>query len=457
MSLPGSTTDVLVIGAGPAGLTAAYLLTRADAGHRRARGRPELRRRHQPHRRVQGLPLRHRRPPLLLEVEEVEDLWNEILPDDFIERPRLVAHLLRRQVLPLSAQGRRGPAQARRLRAARCACCPTRWAGCGRSRTRSSFEDWVRNQFGRRLFEIFFKTYTEKVWGMSCDEISADWAAQRIKGLDLGARRSGTRCCAQARQAARTERRGHQDPDRHLPLSRAGPRQMWEACAAQDPRAGRRASQMGRERDAAAATTREPARGRSLPRRARRRDRDATTAAPLHLVGADPRADRRIEPAPLAEPSPRAEALRYRDFLTVVLIVEGPRPLPRQLDLHPRPDGQGRPHPELQELVARDGARPGARPARPRILLLRGRRPLARPTTTSSSSPARDRRRSASCEPSDVVDGCVVRQPKAYPVYDDDYTRHVDDDPRRARGALPDACTWSAATACTSTTTRTTR
>src|SRR5262249_20351448 len=49
-----------------------------------------------------------------------------------------------------------------------------------------TFEEWVVNQFGERLFQIFFKTYTEKVWGMSCKEISADWAAQRIKGLSLG-------------------------------------------------------------------------------------------------------------------------------------------------------------------------------------------------------------------------------------------------------------------------------
>ena len=48
-----------------------------------------------------------------------------------------------------------------------------------------TFEQWVSNRFGRRLYEIFFKTYTEKVWGMSCDEISADWAAQRIKDLSL--------------------------------------------------------------------------------------------------------------------------------------------------------------------------------------------------------------------------------------------------------------------------------
>ena len=49
----------------------------------------------------------------------------------------------------------------------------------------STLEDWVVNRFGRRLFEIFFKTYTEKVWGMPASEISADWAAQRIKGLDM--------------------------------------------------------------------------------------------------------------------------------------------------------------------------------------------------------------------------------------------------------------------------------
>ncbi len=48
-----------------------------------------------------------------------------------------------------------------------------------------SFEDWTTNQFGKKLYSIFFKTYTEKVWGMPCNEMSADWAAQRIKGLSL--------------------------------------------------------------------------------------------------------------------------------------------------------------------------------------------------------------------------------------------------------------------------------
>jgi protoporphyrinogen oxidase len=49
----------------------------------------------------------------------------------------------------------------------------------------TTFEQWVTNRFGERLYKTFFKTYTEKVWGIPCNEIQADWAAQRIKGLSL--------------------------------------------------------------------------------------------------------------------------------------------------------------------------------------------------------------------------------------------------------------------------------
>ena len=48
-----------------------------------------------------------------------------------------------------------------------------------------NLEQWVSNRFGKRLYEVFFKTYTEKVWGVPCTEIRAEWAAQRIKGLSL--------------------------------------------------------------------------------------------------------------------------------------------------------------------------------------------------------------------------------------------------------------------------------
>ena len=49
----------------------------------------------------------------------------------------------------------------------------------------STFDRWVSNRFGKKLFHIFFKTYTEKLWGMPCEQIKAQWAAQRIKGLSL--------------------------------------------------------------------------------------------------------------------------------------------------------------------------------------------------------------------------------------------------------------------------------
>ena len=100
-----------------------------------------------------------------------------------------------------------------------------------------SFEDWVVNQFGRRLFSIFFKTYTEKVWGMSCGEISADWAAQRIKGLSLW---------SAAKHALLPQRRSKDRTNVVKTLidtfryPRQGPGMMWERCAS-------RVSEMGGE------------------------------------------------------------------------------------------------------------------------------------------------------------------------------------------------------------------
>ena len=90
-----------------------------------------------------------------------------------------------------------------------------------------TFEDWVTNQFGKRLFRIFFKTYTEKVWGMSCNEISADWAAQRIKGLSLGSAIKHalfTNKPKDRKQIVKTLIDTFRYP-------RLGPGMMWEACA----------------------------------------------------------------------------------------------------------------------------------------------------------------------------------------------------------------------------------
>jgi hypothetical protein len=121
-----------------------------------------------------------------------------------------------------SSRSTRSPASARSRRCASCASFAQ--AKLWPHREERNFEQWVSNRFGRRLFEIFFKTYTEKVWGMACTEISADWAAQRIQNLDL----------RRAVVAALFERRGQQAVKSlihrfHYP--RLGPGMMWERCA----------------------------------------------------------------------------------------------------------------------------------------------------------------------------------------------------------------------------------
>ena len=207
-------------------------------------------------------------------------------------------------------------------------------------RPERSVEDWVVNRFGRMLFEIFFKTYTEKVWGMPTSEISADWAAQRIKGLSLK---------AAILDAIRPTRR----PDGgaviktlidNFQYPRLGPGQMWEA-ARDLVRAGGGAVQMDRrvvqiEHD-----------GRSVSAFvARGTDGRTTRYLGDHFVSTLPiRAlIRAMSPAAPAEVRAAADALRYRDFLTVVLIVEQAETFPRYLDLYPRARRPARPGPELQ-------------------------------------------------------------------------------------------------------------
>ena len=116
--------------------------------------------------------------------KEVVELWQEILPDDFIARPRLsrIFYGGKYYSYPLSAF--QALANLGIFTSAACLLSYA-YAKARPIAAPRTFHEWVRNQFGERLFDIFFKTYTEKVWGMSCDEISADWAAQRIKGLDL--------------------------------------------------------------------------------------------------------------------------------------------------------------------------------------------------------------------------------------------------------------------------------
>jgi protoporphyrinogen oxidase len=283
-----------------------------------------------------------------------------------------------------------------------------------------SFHDWVRNQFGERLFQIFFKTYTEKVWGMSCDEISADWAAQRIKGLDLrvavtnALKRSLGRKGKPAAGGAvvKTLIETFQYP-------RRGPGMMWEAAAARIKERGGRVL-MGRELaalaydektrlwDVAVAT----ASGASEQYTARH----VVSSAPVReLVG-------KLAPRPMS--LMHARALRYRDFLTVALMVDKPDLFPDNwIYIHDPSVKVGRVQnfrswsPEMVptgmtclglEYFCFEGD--GLWTAPDGELIALAKREIAKIGLVGEA---------------DVVDGCVVRQPKAYPVYDEEYRDHV--------------------------------
>jgi len=119
------------------------------------------------------------------DLPEVMTLWERLLGDDFLTRNRLSrirydGRFFDYPLTPANALFGMGIVRSSEIMASYVR------ARLAPSKEERTFEQWVSNRFGRKLFEIFFRSYTEKVWGIPCDELSRDWAAQRIRGLSLG-------------------------------------------------------------------------------------------------------------------------------------------------------------------------------------------------------------------------------------------------------------------------------
>ena len=173
----------LVIGAGPAGLTAAYKLSKFDVQSTILEADIVV---GGISRTINHLGYRfdiggHR---FFSKVPFINELWQEMLGEEFLLRPRLSrihydGHFFNYPLKLTNALTGLGIVETALvgLSYAKVMLAP--------SIPETTFEQWVSNRFGQRLYEIFFKTYTEKVWGMPCTEISAEWAAQRIKNMSL--------------------------------------------------------------------------------------------------------------------------------------------------------------------------------------------------------------------------------------------------------------------------------
>jgi len=414
-----------IIGAGPAGLTAAYLLAKQGVRVAVLEADPEY---------VGGIARTAKYKGYHFDIgghrffskaKEVEDFWSEILPNDMLVRPRSSRIFYNGTFFTYPLKAFEALLKLGVLESTLCVLSYMRARAFPRKNERS-FEDWVTNQFGYRLFRIFFKTYTEKVWGMDCKEISADWAAQRIKGLSLTSAIKNALLPQRTPKDSRDVIKTLIDSFRY---PRRGPGMMWEVCAARVTEMGGTihmgAEVVGCHLHGATGkwTIDYESRGSDgSDGTGGRRSLDVDhviSSAPIRQLVAG------LEPPMSAASRAAAAALRYRDFLTVVLILK---------DRGVVSDNW---------IYVHD---PGVRVGRVQNFKSWSPEMVPDPTMTcygleyfcfehdavwdSSDTDLielgkRELAAIGLAEPADVVDGCVVRQRKAYPVYDDDYARHV--------------------------------
>ena len=308
MSETASDVNVVIIGAGPAGLTAAYQLGKKGAvstvleadsvvgGISRTVQRDGWRFDIGGHR-------------FFTKVQAVEDLWHEILPDEeFLLRPRQSRIYYNGAFFDYPLKAMNALKGLGLVEAAKCVA-SYGWARVRKPKDLGSFEGWVSSRFGRRLYRIFFKTYTEKVWGVPATEIKADWAAQRIKNLSL----------TKAVMNAVLPRKNQKDITsliEEFQYPTHGPGMMWERCRELVEAQG---SKVVME---SAVTKVHHAGGRAVAVTAEH-DGSPTRYDASHVISSMPISTLlKIMDPPVPEEVLRAaNGLSYRDFLTVALVV----------------------------------------------------------------------------------------------------------------------------------------
>ncbi|MDN5747866.1 MAG: NAD(P)/FAD-dependent oxidoreductase [Pseudonocardia sp.] len=404
--------EVVIVGAGPAGLTAAYELAAAQVPvtvlEAAAVGGGVS-----PPRERDGWRFDIGGHRFFTKVSRVEAMWHEILTDrEFPLRPRQSRILYRGRYFdyplrPFDALRNLGAVEA-----VRCVLSYL-WARSRPPADQSHLEGWVAARFGYRLYRHFFKSYNEKVWGVPATEIQADWAAQRIKDLSLAnAVLSGLRL----RRRNRTQITSLIE-EFHYPTH--GPGMMWERCRELVEAAGSKV-----HLDQPVTRVRH-ADGRVVGVEAT--TEGAVTEYPCtELISSMPLPDlvRAMDPPPPPDVLAAADRLGFRDFLTVALVVPDDQAFPDNwIYVHAPEVRLGR----IQNFGAWSPSmvRPGRTCLGLEYFVFAGDELWELPDADLVALGVRELAALGLMDPACVEAGYVVRMPKAYPVYDHGFAECV--------------------------------
>ena len=417
---PTNPGDVLIIGAGPAGLTAAYELGKRGAtctvlesddvvgGISRTVVRDGWRFDIGGHR-------------FFTKVPAVEAFWHEILPDgDFLQRPRSSRIYYRGKfydypIKPLNALTNLGP-----IEAVRCVLSYL-WVKVRPPKDQDSLETYVAANYGWRLYQHFFKTYSEKVWAVPASEISADWGAQRIKGMSLW------NAVFEPLRARFT--RGRRDKSKQVTslieqfqYPKLGPGMMWERCRELVEAQG---STVAFERSV---TRVDHAGGRVVSVTATGPDGVETTYPADHVISSMPLPILLTGMDPPVPPEVRqaADDLAFRDFLSIALVVPADKVgwtdnwiyihAPEVKTMRVQNFGSWSPY------MVRDGYNVLGL----EYTVLEGDEWWTADDDTLIEKGKVELEALGLMNAADVEAGYVVRMPKAYPMYDDTYKANVE-------------------------------
>jgi protoporphyrinogen oxidase/predicted dehydrogenase len=397
-----------ILGGGPAGLTAAYMIGR--------RGRPGAV--FEADGTVGGIAKTiefngyrfdlggHR---FFTKLGPVQRLWEEMLDGDFLTRPRLSRIYYNGKYFAYPITAKDVVSRLGLFESTRCALSYL-WAARHRKSDAGTFEEWVTTRFGRRLYDAFFRSYTEKVWGIPGSEIRSLWAAQRIKNFSLG----------KAMLSILGLRREHVTTlIEEFRYPRLGPGQMWEAFAARAEKSGIDVHLNHR----CVAVKHSDGRARSI---VVRQNGDMFEFPVDSVISSIPLSELvlSLDPPPPPHVAEAAKKLRYRDFVLVALMTSEDEPFPDNwIYLHDPETRAGR----VQNYGAwsQDMVRPGTTCLGVEYFCFQGDDIWEMTDVEAVALATEELARIGLIDPSKVIDGVKVLVPRAYPMYDANFEEAV--------------------------------